>query len=219
MISLRLPGHTRRRAAWQSSPFIATTVILAALPAPALAHKFGAGQGAYEDFLSGNRAVFSDMPVLLLLIAAGLFSGIWKPDGFPSLWLFYLGGIVAGAMLGLWGIFPPTLPAYFAVIAVGLLGAAAPNIPTALMRGIFVLIAVVVTNAVLSGHLISEISPFAYVGIAFALNIGVAVSAGLVAISREKLPYNWVTIAWRAAASWLVAIAVMAMVLMLKSAP
>ena len=105
------------------------------------------------------------------------------------------------------------------VIAVGLLGAAAPQIPTGLVRGIFFVIGLVLTNAVLSGHRISEITPFAYVGIAFALNVGVVVPAGLVAVSREKLPYGWVAIAWRAVMSWLVAIAVMAMALMLKSTP
>ena len=96
---------------------------------------------------------------------------------------------------------------------------AAPNFTTNVMRGIFVLIGIVVTNAVLSGHAISEISPFAYVGIAFALNIGAVASAGIVAVSRDKLPYDWVTIAWRAAMCWLVAIAVMALVLMMKSTP
>ena len=218
MISSRSPRRYRGRAAWRSGTYFATATLLIATPAPALAHKFGVGQDAYEDFLSGNQAVFSDIPVLLLMVAAGLLSGIWKQDGVPSLWPFYLVVIGAGAMLGLLGVVPPTLPAYGAVIATGLLGAAALRMPTTLMRGIIAVIGVIAANAVLSGHLISEISPFAYLGIAFALNVGIAVSAGVVAISREKLPYNWVVIAWRAGTSWLVAIAVMAMVLMMKAA-
>lgn len=219
MNPLSVASSTRMCVVWRSSLYLATVIVLSASPAPALAHEFGAGQGAYEDFLTGNRVVLADITVLLGVIAAGLLSGIWKPDGFPSLWSFYVGGVVAGAAVGLWGVIPPTLPAYVAVIAIGLLGAAALQIPTRLMNGIFFVTGLVLTNAVLSGHAISDIPPLAYVGIAFALNVGIAASAGLVAVSREKLPYNWVVIAWRAAMSWLVAIAVMAMVLMIKSTP
>ena len=41
------------------------------LQTPALAHDFGVGKDAYEDFLSGNQAVLADIPVLLGSIAAG----------------------------------------------------------------------------------------------------------------------------------------------------
>lgn len=199
------------------SGLVLAAIVPSASPMPALAHDFGAGEGPYVDFLSGNRAVLADIPVLLGLIAAGLLSGIWKPDGLPSLWPVYAGGILAGAAVGFGGMIPPTLPTYITVIVIGLLGAAAPQMSTGLVRGIFFVIGLILANAVLSGHAISEIPPFAYVGIAFALNVGLAVPAGLVAVSREKLPYGWVAIAWRAGMSWLVAIALMAMVLMLKS--
>lgn len=219
MSLLRVARPVRWRVIWQSCRYFAPAIILLSAPAPALAHEFGVGQDAYEDFLSGNLAVFTDVPVLLGLIAAGWFSGIWKPDGLPSLWPFYLGGILAGAAVGFWGVMPPTLPAYGAVIVIGLLGAAAAPYAVVLMRGIFVLIGLILTNAVFSGHGIAEIPLFAYVGIAFALNFGVAASAGLVAISDEKLPYTWVPIVWRAGISWLVAIAVMTMVLMTTATP
>lgn len=219
MSPLNAGRPTRSCVVWRFNLCLVVVIVLSVSPVSLLAHEFGAGQGAYKDFLSGNRAVLADNTVLLGLVAAGLLSGIWKPDGFPSLWPFYAGGVVAGAAVGFYGMIPPTLPTYVAVIAVGLLGAAAPQIPTGLVRGIFFVIGLVLTNAVLSGHRISEITPFAYVGIAFALNVGVVVPAGLVAVSREKLPYGWVAIAWRAVMSWLVAIAVMAMALMLKSTP
>jgi hypothetical protein len=198
------------------SVFIGFALVL--VPVPALAHEFGVGKGAYEDFLSGNQAVLNDIPVLLGLIAAGLFASIWKADGFPALWPCYAMGLIIGALLGFSGAVAPVLPVYAAVIAVGLLGAAAPNLRVGVTRGMFLLIGIILANAVLSGHSVSEIPPFAYLGIAFALNIGVAISAGLVSVSLEKIPHSWVMIAWRAAMSWLVAITVMTMALMFRSA-
>ncbi len=187
------------------------------LPRLAYAHAFSIGQTGYQNFLSGNKAVFADIPVLLGLIAAGLFVGIWKMDGFPKVWLFYIAGLFGGFVLGLTGLLPAALPAYCTVIIVGLLAAAAPDFPTWIMRVIYFAIGVVLANAVITGHTIDSIPLFAYLGIFFALNFGLVIPAGLVVVSRQELPYSWVLIVWRAGSSWLVAIAVMAMVLMLKS--
>jgi len=217
VIPLRFRKAAAALAGQSACLFLALSTLVTLTPVTALAHEFGVGLGAYEDFLSGNQAVFADMPVLLCLIATGVFAGIWKADAFPSLWLFLAIGMLVGTVVGLWGQIPPTLPAYATVIAIGLLGAAAPNFPIWLMRSLFVIIGIILTNAVLSGHTFAEVPVFAFVGIAFALNLGVAASASLVAISREKLPYGWVLITWRAGMSWLVAIAIMTMVLMLRS--
>ena len=84
------------------------------------------------------------------------------------------------------------------------------------MRGILFVVGVIVTNAVLSGHTISEVPPFAYVGIFFALNVCLSASARLVFLSHQYFPYDWVGIVWRAGSSWLVAIAVMAVALMFR---
>ena len=72
--------------------------LLAFAPVPALAHEFGVGKDAYGDFLSGNQAVLADYPILLGLIAAGLFASIWRLDGFPVLWPTYIAGLVVGAV-------------------------------------------------------------------------------------------------------------------------
>jgi hypothetical protein len=188
------------------------------LPFPAYSHAFSIGQTGYQNFLSGNVAVFADIPVLLGLIAAGIFAGIWNMEGFPKLWPFYVAGLVGGLLLGLTGLVPAALPTYCTVVIVGLLAAAAPDFPTWLMRLIYFLIGVVLTNAVITGHTIDSIPIWSYIGIAFALNFGLVIPAGLVVMSRQNLPYGWVLITWRAGSSWLVAIAVMAMVLMLNSA-
>ncbi|MCJ8308358.1 MAG: hypothetical protein HRU27_05610 [Rhizobiaceae bacterium] len=187
-----------------------------ALISPAWGHEFGVGKDAYADFLSGNEAVLTDVPVLLGIIAAGLLAGIWKLEGFPTLWLSFVIGIIAGAALGFSGWVPPTWPAFLAVIAIGALGAWALPFSTAVMRALFFAIGVLMTNAVLSGHTVSEVPPFAYVGILFALNIGVSACARLVFLSHQYFPYGWVSIVWRAGSSWLVAIAVMALALMLR---
>ena len=222
MISARAFPVSHRRTAWAICLCLGTLSVLSASVTPVIAHGFhGADQAVYqqanEDFVTGILATFYDVPVLLGLIAAGLLSGIWKPDGFSSLWPYFLGGNVAGAAVGFSGVIPPSEPAYVAVIAVGLLGAAALSVPNGLMRGLFFALGLVFTNAVFSGYEIWDIPLFAYMGVAFALNLGVAIPAGLVWLSRTKLPYGWVTIAWRANMSWVVAIALMAMVLSMKS--
>ena len=222
MISSRAARPSRRRTIWVACLGLAATAILCAAPAPLIAHGFHAldqaeYQRAYEDFFTGILATYYDAPVVLGLVVAGLFAGIWKPDGFSSLWPFFIGGSLAGAAVGFWGTVPPAQPAYSSVIAVGLLGAAALNLPTGLMRGIFFVVGLCLTNAVFSGYAVSDVPPFAYVGVAFALNAGVALPAVLVWVSREKLPYGWVTIAWRASVSWVVAIALMAWVLRIRS--
>lgn len=191
-------------------------VLLLALTSPAFGHEFGVGKDAYADFLSGNQAVLVDVPVLLGVIAAGLLAGTWRPDAFPSVWLSYIFGIFAGAGLGFSGLVPPTWPAFLAVIVIGALGAWALPFSAKVMRAIFLLIGVFLANAVLSGHTVSEVPASAYVGIFFALNIGVSACARLVFLSHQYLPYGWVSIVWRAGSSWLVAIAVMALALMLK---
>ena len=194
----------------------AAFLIAGLAPDHARSHDFGVGRDGYEDFLFGNLAVLIDTPVVLGMAATGLFVGIWKSDGLPQVWLFYIAGMFGGAVIGLFGIVPLALPAYAAVFLVGLLGAAALDLSLAMVRVIVGLIGMVLANAILSGHSIGEVRPFSYFGIAFALNMGLSFSAALVAISRENLPYGWVLIAWRAAASWLVAISVMAAVLMYR---
>lgn len=200
---------------WRHS--IGIGVVFSLVPTRTFAHDFGIGKGAYEDFLSGNQAVLADLPVLLALIAAGVFASIWKPNGFPLLWPSYLFGIAIGALIGFSGFIPSVISAYLTVIIFGLLGAAAPGISVNAMRGLYLFAGIMLCNAVLSGHTISEIPLFAYLGIAFALNVGIAVWAGLVSVLRETFPHGWVMIAWRAGMSWLVAIAVIAMTLMLRS--
>ena len=125
-------------------------------------------------------------------------------------------GHITGAVLAFWLAIEPTLPAYLAVILVGLLGAAAPALPRGVMQCVYLVVGVVLTNAILSGHTLSEIPPFAFLGIAFALNVAAAAAARLVFVSLQLLNYGWVLIAWRAGMSWIVAIAIMAMVLVLS---
>lgn len=180
----------------------------------ASAHDFGIGKDGYEDFLIGNLAVFTDTPVILLMLAAAFLISIWKADGLPQVWAFYVLGAILGALLGFAGILPPALPAFIAVIVTGLLGAVALNVSVGLMRALVCLIGIVLGNAILSGHTMNELPLFAYFGLFFALNLGLAIPASIVAITRDKLPYSWVLIVWRAGASWLVAVAVIAMMLM-----
>lgn len=196
--------------------FALSSVLFWFYPNGVSAHNFGSGKGAYENFLSGNQAVLADVPILLGLIATGIVVSNWKPDGLPKVWLFFIIGVLAGMALGLSGLLPAIMPTYVTVCLIGLLGAAAPRLPVAGMRLLVGISGVILANAVLSGHTLGEIQPFAYAGILFAINLGLAISAGIVSLSLEKLPYGWVNITWRALLSWIVAISIMAMVLMLK---
>ncbi len=219
---MRLRRVPRRRAAAGACLCFVAAVIVLADAGPLFAHDdLGAApspfQQAYQDFLFGILGVVSNTPVVLGVVAAGLFAGMWKPDGAPVLWLMYLGGLGVGAAVGFSGVMAPTLPAYLVCIAVGLLGAAALNLPAGVMRGIFFVVGAVVANALLNGFSAAEIPPFDYIGMAVALNLGLLAPAGLVALTYDKLPYGWVPIAWRAAMSWIVAIAVMALVLDMQS--
>lgn len=197
--------------------FLVALVTIAVTADVAFSHNFGSGKGGYHDFLLGNMGVLIDTPVVLGMVATGILIGVWRSDGLPDVWLFYIAGMVSGAIVGSTGVIPATLPAYVTVFLVGLLGAAALNISLDMMRAIVSLIGFAFANAIFNSHAIGDIPLFSCLGIAFALNLGLASSASLVVISRVKLPYDWVLIAWRAAASWLVAISIMAMVLMLKS--
>ena len=217
MIQAMIDGNAIRCVAARPLLRLALAALFGLLPAAAFAHDFGVGKGAYEDFLNGNVAVLADVPVLMAVIAAGILAGIWKPEGFPSLWPSFFVGLLVGTVLGFVAAPPASLPTYIAVILIGLLGAAALDLSVGIMRGIFFLIGAVLTNAIFSGHTVSEIPVFAYIGIAVALNFCIAAAARIVMLSRERLQYGWVMIVWRAGMSWFVAIAVMAMTLMLKT--
>jgi len=83
---MRLALHLSCRRFAVTLLAVATTLIISIYPGSVLAHDdFSAQQSlyqiAYAEFLSGIRAVTINTPVLLGLIAAGLFSGIWKPFG------------------------------------------------------------------------------------------------------------------------------------------
>ncbi|NBT29684.1 MAG: hypothetical protein EBT18_09415 [Gammaproteobacteria bacterium] len=221
---MRLALHLSCRRFAVTFLAVATTLINSIYPGSVLAHDdFSAQQSlyqiAYAEFLSGIRAVTINTPVLLGLIAAGLFSGIWKPFGFRLIWPVYLGGIVAGALVGFSGVAPSTVPAYVVCIAVSLLGAAALSIPAGVMRVIFFVLGLVLTNEILSGHRASDIPLFAYVGIALALNLGPFVPAGFVALSHRRLPFTWTPIVWRAGLSWISAVLLLTLLLTMRSPP
>ncbi len=49
------------------------------------------------------------------------------------------------------------------------------------------------------------------------LNLGLAVSAGIVAQGLERLAFGWTPIVFRALASWLVAIALMSLAFLMRT--
>lgn len=197
----------------------AFAILIFAWPFTAHAHDFGLGGNAYEDFLSGCQSVLFDVPVVLAVIATGLLAGIWRERSLPLIWLAYLLGAIGGLALGISGILPPVLPALIFIMLAGILGAAALDLSVNQMRMVLFASGLLSANTVLSGHSAAEIPLLSWFGIVFALNIVLAITAGLVTISREKLAYGWVMIGWRAGSSWIVAVAIIMVALVMTSKP
>ena len=198
---------------------------LACLPAlaflfsaiPAKAHDFGSGGSFYTDFLTGFETAMTELPVLLLLGATGILVSLWDKEGLPKVWLAFAIGVITGLILPL---FVPVHPVYFGyggAMAAGLVAAAAIKPDIQWMRVILFVAGLLPASAILADHEWGSVPTFVYVGIFFMLNLGLAVSAGIVSQGLERLAYGWTSIVFRALASWLVAIALMSLAFLLRT--
>lgn len=185
---------------------------------PALAHDFGNAGGNYENFLAGCAAVLYELPVLVALASAGILVSLWDRNGLPRVWLHFALGVTAGFALALTGWPDPLSAAYGPAIALGLLAAAAIRPETWLMRVIMFLAGLFPAAAILGGHEAGSVPFAAYAGMFVTLNAGLSIAAAIVSLALGRLAYSWVPIAFRALASWLVAIAVMSFAFIVRSA-
>ena len=181
------------------------------------AHDFGSAASTTGDFLSGCTAVLAELPLMIAVISAGILVSLWNGEGLPKVWLAFVVGLFAGTALALANLSEPLLIAYGSAIALGLLASASIKCGLTLMRLILFLAGLLPIAAFLAGHDLGTVPLIAYVGIFVTINIVLAVSAGVVAITLKKLPYVWAPISFRALASWLVAIAMISLALLLSA--
>lgn len=183
--------------------------VAAAGPSGAAAHAFDPDADAYSQIMEGALVPVSDPVLLLALLPLGLTLGIWAADGplriWPALAAGLVGGALAAPLAGLWIAHAAILMG----LAVSLMGAAARRWPLWLMVAVAAATGTVSGMAVLEGHAFGSLPAPIYLGVVFGALLVVLVPAGAVSFTRDSVGAPWVTIAWRIAASWLAAIAMM----------
>ncbi len=184
-------------------------LILVLMAIPASAHSFKSDGGFYELFLEGNKAVFLDLRIVISVLAAGLLVALWDVEGLVKVWLFFLGGNVAGVLVSAAGVPGPSFVLYGLTLMCGLGAAAALSLPAIWMRGMVFVMGAVPVVAILFDHTLGDVPIGFIVGLLFGLNLVLAMASGLVALTFEHVPYGWVRIGWRAIGAWLVAITIM----------
>jgi hypothetical protein len=199
------------------SRLIRVTILLLVFPGQAAAHDFALGGDAYAKFLSGCAAVLTELPVMIAMIATGILVSLWDREGLPKVWLAFVAGVAGGMLVATAALIEPLTVAYGSAIALGLLAAAAVRPDVKLMRLVLFFAGFLPVAALLSDHDFGTVPPPAYAGILFMSNVVLSASAGLVSITLKNIPFSWVSIAFRALASWLVAIALISFAVLLRA--
>ncbi|MGB7431831.1 MAG: hypothetical protein WA921_05105 [Ahrensia sp.] len=180
-----------------------------ALPATANAHSFEAGANTYTLFLAGVEAVYADLGIALLILAAGLLIGLdknaSKHTGFAAL----LAGAIIGCALTVPFNFTPTTVLLLSATAVACLAAWRPAWKLPWLMLALGWAGGMAAWSVFAGHE-EVIAPFpVYVGTLFALYVGVATTGAITKLAMETVQKGWMEIGFRAMASWVAAIAIM----------
>ncbi len=184
---------------------------LALIPVPGLAqaHAFQTGADSYALFLQGVGAPWLMLPVALLLIGTGLFLGIWRTEAMLAFWPVQI--VVLALVLGL-GVFVPGVPdlaLVVAALAIAGLGILALPLPRAAALGLGALALLLAGRFLLEDHAFGELPLPFMVGMAAGAASLVALPAGLVQATRERIGHPAVLIGWRALSSWVGAAAIL----------
>jgi hypothetical protein len=199
------------------SRLIRAAILLLVFPGQATAHDFGLGGDAYAEFLSGCAAILTELPIVIAIISTGILVSLWDREGLPRVWLAFVAGVVGGMLVATAALIDPVTVAYGSAIALGLLAAAAISLDLKLMRLVLFFSGFLPVAALLSDHDFGTVPLAAYAGILFMSNIVLSASAGLVSVALKNIPFSWVSIAFRALASWLVAIALISFAVLLRT--
>lgn len=202
MVKIRVAGWT------------AVFVLAATL---ARAHSFEAGAEGYAAFSNGASAVITDLAVVLLLLAAGIALGLSKLFDPASGFIAIICGAIAGIALSFSLATGGAIIGLTAAIVAGLWGAIAPDLRTTLIAALAAAVGVAAGLAIYAGHGSEEIPLLAYIGSVVLIWLLTAICAGITKVIIETVGRLWVSIAFRAASSWVVAIAVMTLAFTLRA--
>lgn len=180
-----------------------------ALPATAFAHSFEAGASTYASFLAGIEAVYADLGIALLILAAGLLVGLDKNPAKHTGFAALLAGAVLGCVLSVPLNYTPSTVLLLSATAVACLAAWRPAWQLSWLMVALGGAGGMGAWSVFAGHE-DVVAPLpVYVGTLFALYVGVATTGAITKLVMETVPKGWVEIGFRAMASWVAAIAIM----------
>lgn len=178
-------------------------------PGAVQAHSFKSGAGSYQDFLEGGKAIIAYPGVLLPLAGLGLLLALWDREGMIRAWPALIAGLLLGVPLG--AVSTPGVA--LALIGLGTFVAALAALLSRHWRaealGLAAVTGALAMATSLEGHGFLQLPVFVHLGLFVTMNLVVAVSAGLVRVSTDRFPADWMRIGWRVAASWIAAVMVL----------
>ncbi|QJD71994.1 hypothetical protein [Marinobacterium sp. LSUCC0821] len=181
----------------------------------ALAHSFGAGTDAFVSFLNAVSIFVSDPILLLPSISLGILAAAYKTRGLVDIWPWLFGshlvGFLTASLVGDW-VNSILLVVGLAVATIAALVSKPAKI---LVISSGVITGVLTMLVSLQGHAWHELSMSVYVGLFAGASMGVVISSGIAEVALEKLPEKVSKIALRVAASWLAAIQLLAVMLLI----
>ena len=179
------------------------------ISSPADAHSFIGEGGAYDIFVEGAGVVFSDIRLILPLIAVGLMVALWQIDGLISVWP----AMIVGNFIGIPLAIISTTAAYQIFTALGLIVAIIAAVkPDRLKPEILFVTFVISVGAMmcaLQGHKFLELPLMIYLGIIFGTNLTLAMSANGAGLFLRSITSSWAKIIIRALASWVAAMSLL----------
>lgn len=198
-------------------PAALSICLIAALrPDRGAAHAFQSGAGVYDQFVEGVGVALSAPAVILCLLPLGLLAGLWRRDGMPVIWPWFLAGQAVGLFAA--AVVPPSIAA--AALGVGVatavLAALRPDPPAPAPQVLAAITGLLATAVSFEGHGLFELPLGIHAGLLLGANLAVAAAAGLAAATLDRWPRHWLRIGWRVAASWLAAIALMVLAFELR---
>lgn len=199
-----------------------STLIKAAVSAALLmtssradAHSFGTGSDAFGAFVEGATAILFSPVALLPCLSLGLLLTLWQNEGMLKAWPILILGQIAGFLVAPM-VGTTVVPA--SVAMGGGMAALAALLPRHVREEAFLLagangFATMLVS--LEGHGWMGLAIPIYLGIFAGANFAVAAGAGIARMIFERVPYPWMRIGIRIVASWLAAIQVLMVALLL----
>lgn len=175
----------------------------------ASAHAFKAGAGHYEAFIEGTSVVLFWPPTLAAMLTLGILVSLWRAEGMVAIWPYMIIGQLIGFGLSSFNLEGTATLPYFLGLLTAIFAIFALTTNKSLIAIIAAFSGLSVIMSALEGHPIGSLSLAIYLGIFVAANLGVAVSAGLVAMSIAKIKSSWAVLGWKIIASWLAAMIIL----------